>query len=98
MMVSLRKLIIFGMSVATFTIILSSGNLAYSADCLPELTNAENRWNKMRDEKPMTLEFERGVTYQLTLAAELRHQGMNDKCMLETKKAMSEMDLAGPKH
>lgn len=51
----------------------------------------------MRDEKPMTLKFERGVTYQLTLAAELRHQGMNDECMLETKKAMREMDLAGPK-
>jgi hypothetical protein len=84
----------YGTIAVIFTISLSSGNLAYSADCLPDLTKAENRWNKLRDEKPMALEFKREVTSQLTLAAELRHQGLSDECLLETKKAMKEMDLA----
>ena len=84
----------YGAIAVIFTVSLSSGNLAYSADCLPDLTKAENRWNKLREEKPMTIEFKREVTSQLTLAAELRHQGFNDSCLMETKKAMQDMDLA----
>lgn len=93
-MISIRKLANCGMAAAVFATISIFGDAAYSADCLPDLTKAETRWDRLRDEKPMTIEFKREVTSQLTLAAELRHQGWNDKCLEETKKAMKEMDLA----
>jgi hypothetical protein len=92
-----RKLGIYGMAGAIFATISVSGDVAYSANCLPDLTRAENRWNKLRDEKKMTSEFKREVTHKLTLAAELRHQGLNDHCLEQIGKATKEMDLVDSK-
>ena len=96
-MITRQKLGIFGSVATAFLMISISGNLAFAADCLTELTKAENRWNKLRQEKKMTSEFKREVTFQLTLAAELRHQGMSADCLLQIGKASKEMDLVESK-
>ena len=96
-MIFARKLAIYSMAAAIFATISFSGDVAYSADCLPDLTRAEDRWNKLRDERKMSSEFKREVTQKLTLAAELRHQGLNGHCLQQIGKASKEMDLVDSK-
>ena len=96
-MILARKLGIYGLAAAIFAIASASEGAAYAADCLPDLTRAEIRWDKLRDEKKMTLDFKREVTHFLTLAAELRHQGLNDHCLQQIGKATKEMDLVDSK-
>lgn len=78
--------------------IFAPASFAYSADCFAELTKAENRWNALRESKPLATNVKRHVTEQLTLAAELRHQGRGQDCVLQTEKAMKEMDLLEARH
>jgi hypothetical protein len=78
--------------------ILIPANLAYSADCLPELEKAELRWNKLRDQTVMTPAFAAGVTQHLTMAAELRHQGMKEGCLRQIAKATKKMGTREERH
>ena len=87
-----------GMIAAIFASILIPANLAYSANCFAELTEAEQRWNKLRAQKVLTSGFTTKVTHHLIMAAELRHQGMNEGCLRQLEKAKKEMDARGAKH
>jgi hypothetical protein len=88
----------FGMFAAIVASILIPANFAYSADCLPELKKAEMRWNQLRNEKEMTPAFAKGVTQDLTMAAELRHQGLKEGCLRQIEKAKKQMDTREEKH
>lgn len=76
-----------------FACTLGPAGLASSATCYVQLTKAEVRWDAMRNSKALATDVKRDVTEQLTQAAELRHQGREQDCLLQTKKAMKEMDL-----
>lgn len=88
----------YKMLALTSACFFAPASLAYSADCFAELTKAENRWNALRDSKPLATNVKRDLTEQLTLAAELRHQGRGQDCVLQTAKAMKEMDLLEARH
>ena len=92
------KLIFCNVFALISAYIFAPASMAYSADCFVGLTKAENRWNAMRDSKPLATDVKRHLTEQLTLAAELRHQGRGQDCTLQVKKAMKEMDLLETGH
>ena len=81
-----------------FAYILALANMAYSADCFVGLTKAENRWIALRDAKPLATNVKMRLTEQLTLAAELRHQGRGQDCVLQVNKAMKAMDALEARH
>jgi hypothetical protein len=87
-----------GIVTAVFINISIPANFAYSADCLPELKKAEMRWNKLRDQTVMTSEFAERVTRHLTMASELRHQGMKEGCLRQIEKAAKKMDTGEERH
>lgn len=92
-MKALRHLKLYGMIAAIVASISIPVNFAHSVDCLTTLTQAEKRWNKLRYQTVMTPAYERKVTRHLTMAAELRHQGMTEGCLRQVVRAIKEMDL-----
>ena len=89
---------IYGMVAAIVVSTSIPTDLAYAADCLPDLKKAELRWNNLRDQTVMTSAFATGVTQHLTRASELRHQGMKEGCLRQIEKALKKMDTGEERH
>lgn len=71
---------------------------AQAAGCRAQLTQAEQRWDRMRSRLDMPKNFEEKVTHLLTKAAELRHEAEIDGCLHKVQEASHEMDTRQARH